>query len=84
MSGVDDLCAALADEISRRQLAEMRLAHYERKLAEAHKTIKALTQLAASCPGVSEVGVIAHAALLGTLAADDDPPRIDAAATVVG
>jgi hypothetical protein len=83
MNGADDLPAALADETARRQLAEARLAHYERKLAEAQKTIKTLTRLAASCPGVNEVGVIAHAALLGTLATDDELPRNAAAATIV-
>ena len=83
MNGTDDLRAALADEITRRRLAEARLAHYERRLAEAHETIRALTRLAASCPGVNEVGVIAHAALLETLAPYDELPQKDAAATAV-
>jgi hypothetical protein len=78
MSGIDNVRAELADEINRRQLAEMRLSHYERKLAEAQKTIKALTRLAASCPGLDEVGVIAHAALVETLAHDE--PWLDRAA----
>ena len=81
MNETGDLRVALADEITRRQLAEARLANYERKLAEAQKTIKALTRLAASCPGINEVGVIAHAALLGTLAADEEPSRSAAAGT---
>jgi hypothetical protein len=83
MNETDDLRVALADEVTRRQLAEARLAHYQEKLAEAHETIKALTRLAASCPGVNEVGVIAHAALLETLAPYDEPPQNVAAATVV-
>ena len=74
VNGSDVLRAALADETTRRQLAETRLAHYQRKLADAHNTIKKLTRLAASCPGVSEVGVIAHAALLETLGVEDAPP----------
>jgi hypothetical protein len=49
-------------------------------LAEAYKTIETLTQLAASKPGLIEVGVIAPAALLGTLGSDDEPPRNDAVA----
>jgi hypothetical protein len=80
MNGTDDFRAALADEITRRQLAEVRLAHYEQKLAEAHKTIKALTQLAASVPGLTEVGVIAHAALVEGLVNDDEASRNTAVA----
>ena len=63
MNGTDDLRVALADEITRRQLAEARLA--------------------ASCPGVNEVGVIAHAALLETLTPYDESPQNGAAATAV-
>ena len=70
-----DLRAALADEISGRQLAQARLVDCQRQLAEAHKTINALTQLAASKPGLTEVGVIAPAALLDAFDIDDDPPR---------
>ena len=73
MNGTDNLRAALADEVTRRQLAEARLAHYERQLTDAQKTIKTLTRLTASCPGINEVGVIAHAALLETLATDEEP-----------
>ena len=73
VTDIDDPRAALADETTRRQLAEARIAHYEQKLAEAQKTIKTLTRLAASCQGINEVGVIAHAALLETLAADEEP-----------
>ena len=58
--------AALADQIRRRQFAEARVADCERQLADAHKTIEALTQLAASAPGHSEFGVIAKAALFET------------------
>jgi anti-sigma factor RsiW len=73
MDSVDDLRAALAKETNRREFAEARLARCQRQLAEAQKTIKTLTRLAASCPGINEVGVIAHAALLETLAADEEP-----------
>ena len=75
MNGIDDLNAALANETNRRKFVEARLARCQRQLAEAHKTIKTLTQLAASKPGVAEVGVIAPAALLATREIDDDPPR---------
>ena len=78
MTEIDALRAELADEITRRELAEIRLSHYERRLAEAQKTIKTLTRLAASCPGLNEVGVIAHAALVETLA--DEEPWLDRAA----
>jgi bacterioferritin (cytochrome b1) len=63
MGSLGDLHAALADETGRRQLAEVRLAHCQRELAEAQKTIQVLTQFAASKPGLTEVGVIAQAAL---------------------
>jgi hypothetical protein len=80
MNETDDLRAALAKETNRRQFAEARLARCRRQLAEAYKTIETLTQLAASKPGLIEVGVIAPAALLGTLGSDDEPPRNDAVA----
>ena len=73
MSSTDDLRAAVARETGRRQFAEARLTRYQRQLAEARKTIKALTQQAASKPGLTEVGIIARAALLGTLDIDDEP-----------
>jgi hypothetical protein len=83
MNGTEDLRAALAKETNRREFVEARLARCQRQLAEAHKTIKTLTQLAASKPGLIEVGVIAPAALLGTLGSDDEPPRSGTAAAAV-
>jgi hypothetical protein len=75
MSETDDRTAALAKETSRRKFVEARLVRCQRQLAEAHDTIKTLTQLAASKPGLVEVGVIAPAALLATLGSDDESPR---------
>ena len=75
MAGTDDLRAALAEEISRRQLAEVRLAHCQRQLAEAHTTINALTQLVASQQGVTEVGVIAKAVLIDAVALEEAQPH---------
>jgi hypothetical protein len=75
MGSIDDPSAALANKNNRRRFVEARLARCERQLAEAHKTVRTLTQLAVSTPGVVEVGVIAPAALLGTLDIDDEPPR---------
>jgi hypothetical protein len=75
MGSIDDLRAALANKNNRRRFVEARLACCQRQLAEALKTVKTLTQLAASKPGLVEVGVIAPAALLGTLDIDDEPPR---------
>ena len=80
MDNIDDLRDALANETNRRKFVEARLARCQRQLAEAHDTIRTLTQLAASKPGLVEVGVIAPAALLGTLGSDDEPPRHDAVA----
>lgn len=80
MDSDDDLPTGLASAISRCQFLEARLARCQRELAEAHKTIRMLTQLAASKPGLTEVGVIAQAALLGTIDGDDVSPRNDAAA----
>ena len=80
MSENDDLTAALVNETSRRKFVEARLARCQRQLAEAHDTIKTLTQLAASKPGLVEVGVIAPAALLGALGSDYEPSRHDAVA----
>ena len=77
----DDLHAALAIETSRREFLEARLARCQRRLTEAHETIRTLTQLVASTPGLTEVGVIAHAALLETFVSDDEPPRDLVAAT---
>jgi hypothetical protein len=80
MNSTDELNAALTDETNRRKFVEARLARCQRQLAQAHETIKTLTQLAASKPGLVEVGVIAPAALLGTVGSDDDPTRHDAVA----
>lgn len=80
MRSIGDLRKAFADETTRRQLAEARLADCQRQLAQAHETIVALTQLAASKPGLTEVGVIAPAALLSTLDIADAPPTNGAAA----
>jgi hypothetical protein len=56
----------LVRESDRRRRTEAQLAHCRRELTKAHETIKALTELAASKPGLTEVGVIAQAALLET------------------
>jgi hypothetical protein len=65
-ASIGDLHAALARETDRRRRTEARLAHCRHELTKAHETIKTLTELAASKPGLTEVGVIAQAALLDT------------------
>ena len=79
MSRTEDLRAALLQETGRRQLAEVRLADSQQQLAKAHRTIRELTELAASKPGLREVGVIAQAALLESFGTADEPARNDAA-----
>jgi hypothetical protein len=66
MASIDDLHAALATESDRRRRTEAQLARCQRELTEAHEIIKTLTELAASKRGLTEVGVIAQAALLDT------------------
>jgi hypothetical protein len=66
MASIGDLRAALARETDCRRRTEAQLARCQRELTKAHETIKTLTELAASKPGLTEVGVIAQAALLDT------------------
>ena len=83
MNRTEDLNAALAKETGRRQLAEARLADCHRQLSEARKTIWELTQLTAPAPRLSDVGVIAHAALLDSCATAGEL-RQNGAAAVTG
>ena len=66
MASIGDLRAALARETDRRTRTEAQLARCQHELTKAHETIKTLTELAASKPGLTEVGVIAQAAPLDT------------------
>jgi hypothetical protein len=66
MTSIGDLRAALALETDRRRRTEAQLARCQRELTKARETINTLTELVASKPGLTEVGVIAQAALLGT------------------
>jgi hypothetical protein len=66
MASIGDLRAALARETDRRRRTEAQLGRCQSELTKAYDTIKTLTELAASKPGLTEVGVIAPAALLGT------------------
>jgi hypothetical protein len=66
MASIGDVGTALERETDRRRRTEAQLARCQRELTKAHATIKTLTELAASKPGLTEVGVIAQAALLVT------------------